>query len=117
MRSISCIITMGLADQEQCDCPIFNLLQLLGKKRILHIIKEMDAGEETFTGLQKKLHNLNAKSLSMRLDELKETQIVERKLISEDPVKIRYYLTKKWKDLAVIVRDLMKRSTDNFGNI
>lgn len=93
----------------ECDkdiCPIIWLLNFLGKKWNLPIVKTINEWADTFTGIKEILVSINPKILAQRLDELEKNGFIERKIISEKPVKIRYYLTEKSKDLSLKIKDL-----------
>lgn len=94
------------------DCPIFKILELLGTKRVLHILLYLSQGEETFTGLQKRLDNLNGASLTQKLDLLKDEGYITRQVICEDPIKIRYYLTKLGQELIHKLKGLVDRANE-----
>ncbi len=101
------------SETSDCSCPIFRLLDLLGKKRVLLILKEIYLWEQTFTGLKRKLNNLNSSSLTQKLDILRNEWYVQRKLISEEPVKIRYMLTSRGQELGAKMMDLVEWSSQN----
>lgn len=71
------------------------LFELLGKKWVIFIMKAIDEGSHTYGAIREAIGSANTTIVSQRLDELGEQGIVERKLISEKPIQIRYMLTKK----------------------
>ena len=82
------------------------LFELLGKKRVIFIIKSIEGGADTYTSIRQAIGSANTTIVSQRLDELGECGIVERKIISEKPIQIRYSLTKKGKEIAKVIEKL-----------
>lgn len=71
-------------------------------------MKAIDEGSHTYSAIREAIGSANTTIVSQRLDELGEYGIVERKLISEKPVQIRYTLTKKWKEITKVIDKLTK---------
>jgi len=59
---------------------------------VLHSICE---GTNTFNAIKKYLGTISSRTLSERLKELESYEMVERKIVSEKPLKIEYHLTEK----------------------
>lgn len=96
--------------KELVECPYERTINLIGNKWTLIIIKTfylLDRFEDThfirFNELLKKLSPISAKTLSSKLKILAEQEIISRKVFDEFPVKIRYSLTEKGKDLNEIM--------------
>jgi DNA-binding HxlR family transcriptional regulator len=87
--------------KKNCD---FVLLELLGKKHILNIIKFL--GEENrclrFNEIQRSLA-INTKSLSDRLNDLEQTGLVIRKSFDTIPPKVEYRLA----EINVEIKQIM----------
>ena len=81
------------------DCPISQLFETIGKKRVIFIVKTIGEWESTFTWIKEKLGDLNSKILTDRLDELENKWYILRDIVSTKPIKIRYSLTKFGKEL------------------
>lgn len=82
-----------------CDkptCKIVKLFSFISKKWVLLIIKSLSEGTDTFSGVKKDLWDVNSKIISQRMDELQDEGFIERKIVCEKPIKIRYTLTEKW---------------------
>ena len=75
------------------DSNDIKILELLGKKHVLSIIKYLGERESCarFNEIQKDL-KINAKSLSDRLSELEEKKIIIRKSFDSVPPKVEYRL-------------------------
>lgn len=76
-------------------CRIQAIIEIISKKWVLQIFKSLTAGVDTFSGFQKEIPGINSRILSERLVELEEYGFIERKIVSERPVKIKYSPTDK----------------------
>ncbi len=77
------------------ECNIAEVLNFINKKWIMVILKTMQDGQDTFTGIKQEIGEINQKILSARLSELEAVGFIAREVIQEKPIKIRYTLTKK----------------------
>lgn len=93
----------------QYKCPkSAQLFELLWKKRVIFIIKAIDEGADTYTSIRETIGSANTTIVSQRLDELWEYGLIQRKVVSEKPVQIRYSLTKQWKEVTKVIDKLTK---------
>lgn len=90
-------------------CPIAKTLDVIGTKWTFLIIRDlMLEGVMRFSDLQKSMSGISPKTLSLRLRELEEHNIITRKIYPEVPPRVEYSLTKKGKQLEGILVE-MKR--------
>lgn len=90
-------------------CPIAKTLDVIGTKWTFLIIRDlMLEGVMRFSDLQKSMSGISPKTLSLRLRELEEHQIINRKVYPEVPPRVEYSLTEKGKQLQGILVE-MKR--------
>jgi len=87
------------------SCPIYQTLEIIGKKWSLFIIFLIWNNYTSYNSILKTISGLNSKILSERLKNLEDQGIVKRSIISDRPIKIEYSLTKKWEK----VRDLFEQ--------
>lgn len=80
-------------------CPIQEIIEIVSKKWVLHIFKSLSHGVDTFSGFQKEIPGINSRILSERLVELEKHGFIERKIVSERPVKIKYSPTYRCHEL------------------
>ncbi len=66
----------------------------------------LDAGPLGFSDLQTRLDGISAKVLTDALAELQETELIERRVISESPLRVEYSLTPRGEDLQATIRSL-----------
>jgi DNA-binding HxlR family transcriptional regulator len=77
-------------------CPINRGLKILGQRYALHIMKNMILLKQNrFNQFLKTIEGINTKTLSIRLHELEEYGLVERKVIPGKPEHTEYSPTEK----------------------
>lgn len=81
-------------------CKVTELIDFISKKWIIIILHAVHGGADTFSAIQKAATGINSRMLSERLTDMQEYGIVDRKIICDKPVRIRYSLTKKGLSLA-----------------
>ncbi len=81
-------------------CKVAELIEFISRKWTLLILHAVHTGSDTFSSIGKNVPGINSRMLSERLGDMQEYGIIDRKIISEKPVKIRYGLTKKGRELA-----------------
>ncbi len=78
------------------SCPINNSLKIFQQKFALNIIRNMMLLKQTkFSQFLGSVEGINTKTLSIRLKELEEYGLIERKVTQMRPLKVEYSLTKK----------------------
>lgn len=97
-------------------CPIYKFFTLISKKWNIFILKLIGEWHDTFTSLKAALNELNSSILTQRLDELVSEWVVEKKIISEKPRTIRYWLTSSGKEILKALKPLEKISEKVFWN-
>lgn len=81
-------------------------MTILGDKWTPFVIKELSECPQTFSELEKKLIGISPRTLSQRLNMLKEQSIVHKTLYCERPPRYSYQLTYKGTDLKDILQDM-----------
>ncbi|QDI88557.1 transcriptional regulator [Candidatus Nitrosopumilus sp. SW] len=100
------------------NCPVDNTFKIIGKKFTFHIIRNMAMRNQTrFNEFLGTIENINPKTLSLRLKELEETDLIERTVYDEIPIRIEYTLTKKGKDLQGIIDQMAAFSMKHYPKI
>ena len=100
---------------ETKTCPIEHTFQHIGKKWAVHIIRDIILGKNRFTEFLESNPEMSAKMLSKRLKELESSGLIEKVIISKNPVQVRYKLTKKGNDLKNVLFELAVFSMKNFS--
>lgn len=89
-------------------CPIKKTLSILGGKWTLLILRDLFNGAKRFGQLQKSLHGISPKTLSLRLQELVKEGIVAKKIYPEVPPRVEYSLTSRGESLKKILLTLVE---------
>lgn len=85
-------------------CPINNSLKIFQQKFALNIIRNMMLLKQSkFSQFLGSIEGINTKTLSIRLKELEEYGLIERKVAQQRPLQVEYSLTKKGKALDPIL--------------
>ncbi len=87
-------------------CYVAKTLKVIGSKWTMMILHNLFEGKNRFGVLQRELKTISPKTLSQRLDELEKTGILRKKIFSEVPLHVEYYLTPKGQSLEKVFKDL-----------
>lgn len=79
-------------------------LRLIGDKWTLMIVYNLINGEKRFGQLLDALGGVSPKTLSQRLKQLEQIQLVERRAFAEIPPRVEYLLTEKGRALVDILK-------------
>jgi DNA-binding HxlR family transcriptional regulator len=84
---------------------LISMANLLGRKWHLIILHQLlTEGAMGFGELKGEIDHISSKVLSDSLDRLEtEHELVERRIVSEKPVRVEYAMTERGRDLAPIV--------------
>ena len=75
------------------SCPIEATFKIIGKKWAVLIIREMFRGTKQFKRFIENIDGITPKVLTERLRELEKFGVVERRIVSEYPIKVEYELS------------------------
>ncbi|MEH7355626.1 helix-turn-helix domain-containing protein [Neobacillus drentensis] len=90
-------------------CPIAKTLDVIGTKWTFLIIRNLlIEGTMRFSELLKSMDGISPKTLSLRLKELEDHGILERKVFPEVPPRVEYTITEKGKRLESIFIELKR---------
>lgn len=90
------------SEYENRECPIEKTMNVIGGKWTFIIIRELFYGTKRFGELQRSLKGISPRTLSLRLKELEEEEIINRTIYSEIPPHVEYSLTEKGQTLHPI---------------
>lgn len=92
-------------------CPIDNSVKVIGKKFTLHILRNMILLKQNrFNQFLQSIEGISTKTLSIRLQEMEQNDIIVREIISKRPLQVTYSLTEKGKTLEPILEILAEFS-------
>ena len=93
---------------KRSDCPISKVLDLVGDKWSLLILREMlFFGKETYSDLQNSDEKMATNILSTRLEKLEQEGLISKRASEQDKRKKLYKLTEKGIDMLPILLDMI----------
>jgi DNA-binding HxlR family transcriptional regulator len=81
-------------------------LCIMGNKWTPLLVMELAKGPGRFSALERILIGISPRTLSQRLDELEQRNIITKKSYAEVPPRVEYQLTKKGQDLIPILKSM-----------
>ncbi len=84
-------------------CPVYDSIELLQEKWVLHIVRALLGGPHGFNELSRAVGGANTTTLSQRLDHLERLGLVDKTIESTMPPKTRYELTAAGRELQSII--------------
>ncbi|HEY9658602.1 MAG TPA: helix-turn-helix domain-containing protein [Allocoleopsis sp.] len=100
-----------LTQTDQClelQCPIQYVLDLIGSKWSILVLRELFSGNRRTHELLEALSGISTKTLAMRLRELEEHGLVDRRVYPEVPPHVEYSLTAKGRQLQPVMAALQQ---------
>lgn len=85
------------------SCPVYDSIELLQEKWVLHIVRALLTGAHGFNELGRAVGGANTTTLSQRLERLERLGIVTKTIESTMPPKTRYELGKPGLELQEII--------------
>lgn len=89
-------------------CPVSCVLDILGDRWTLLVVRDMFLGKKTYSDFQKSPEGIPTNILAERLKRLEKTGIIQRARYQERPPRYAYTMTKKGWDLAPVIEAMMK---------
>lgn len=99
-----------IAPLENCKrsvCPVACMLDVLGDKWTLLVVRDILFGKHTFKELQQSPEKIPSNILADRLKRLQKEKIIERTLYQERPKRYAYNLTEKGRDLGPVMKSMI----------
>lgn len=85
------------------NCGVEKTLKMIGSKWTILILHHLCSGTMRFGQLQRSLNGISPKTLSLRLQQLENDGIVNKRIFAEVPLHVEYSLTFKGKSLKKII--------------
>jgi len=95
-----------IKNSDSCNrskCPVSCVLDLLGDKWTLLLVRDLLLGKGTYTEFQQSPEGIPTNILAERLKRLLAAGIIEKLPYQERPVRYRYQLTRKGSDLYPVL--------------
>ena len=94
-------------DCQRSHCPVSCLLELIGDKWTLLVVRDLLFDHHTYKELQSSPEKIPTNILADRLKRLEKNGLVRRELYQERPKRYAYYLTKKGQDLEPVMNSMI----------
>lgn len=99
-----------------CYCPLSGVIDVLGRKYSIEILCVLDAHEPARFGvLEDHLPTASTSTLSTRLDDLAERDLVAREQYDEIPPRVEYELTDTGRELCERLEPLLEWAAGQSG--
>jgi DNA-binding HxlR family transcriptional regulator len=85
---------------------VASAVKILGNKWTPLILLGLAGGQKRFCELERILAGISPRTLSQRLEELTEHQIISKRTFAEAPPRVEYNLTKKGHDFIPVLRQM-----------
>ena len=98
------------ATDPEMPCPAQGLLKMLSGKWKPEIFRLAADGPVRFSGLLRQLKGSNKQSLSVALNELEASGLLEKEVVRQKPLHIAYHLTQRGTTLVPVLQQLDRLS-------
>jgi DNA-binding HxlR family transcriptional regulator len=78
-------------------CPVNSLFEKISKQWTLSILYQIWMWKKYFSQIKNSLEWISSRTLSLRLKDLQKEWFISRDIVSEQPIRIEYTFTEKWK--------------------
>ena len=97
------VVAIPTAETPLCN-RVESAFEFLSRKWMGLLVRNLLEGEKHFCDLERALPNLSARVLSVRMKELEDAGLVERKVTHGPPVRVSYHLTERGTALEPVMR-------------
>lgn len=87
-------------------CPVYNAIQVLQEKWVMHIVRSLLNGNKGFNELGREIGGCNPTTLTQRLETLESLGLVSKTVCSVMPPKSSYSLTPSGAALQTVIEDI-----------
>jgi DNA-binding HxlR family transcriptional regulator len=94
--------------REGDGCPITGVLQVIGDKWTLLVVRDLARGARRTTELLQSLHPISSRTLLDRLHDMERDLLVERRSYGGSPPHVEYLLTERGRLLMPLLDSLRK---------
>ena len=92
---------------QRSSCPITNVLDLLGDKWTLLVIRDLVLGKRRFQEFMDSPEAIASNILANRLSKLQATGLITRRAFQRNPIRYEYFLSKRGKALEPILEAIV----------
>jgi DNA-binding HxlR family transcriptional regulator len=91
----------------QKNCPVARALDIIGERWTILLLRDLFLqGPRRFQDFQESLAGVAPNTLSARLKTMEEQGLITRRVYSDHPPRLEYYLTEKGKSLGPVLKAL-----------
>lgn len=101
-----------LTKEELPACPVATIVQLIGNKWKLLIIRNLLSGTQRFNEMRKTLPGISQKVLTDNLRALEDDGLVKREMFAEVPPRVEYSLTDLGFSLQTVFNSMIEWGED-----
>jgi DNA-binding HxlR family transcriptional regulator len=98
---------MSVENCHRSRCPVSCILEIVGDKWTLLVVRDLFFDNHTFKDLQSSPEKIPSNILADRLKRLEQSGMVRREEYQQRPKRYAYYLTEKGLDLEPVMRSLI----------
>lgn len=103
---------MYYINDKEYKCSVAVTLDIFNDRWKLAIIWHLLDGEKRFKDLHETISEITQKTLTVKLKELEEKNIIDREVFAEVPPKVVYSLTNSGKKLKPVLEEMFKWGID-----
>ena len=104
-----------MREKKENKCELIVAMGIIGNKWNLLIIWHLRDHKLRFTELQKRMYNVNPKTITKHLRDLEENKIIKRVVYAEVPPRVEYSLTETGIALIPILYSIMEWTSQYMG--
>lgn len=105
--------SMKYKKEDRCELVV--TMGIIGNKWNLLITWHLSQQKLRFTELQKRMYNVNPKTITKHLRDLEKYKIIKREVFPEVPPRVEYSLTESGMALIPILKSIMEWASQYMG--
>jgi DNA-binding HxlR family transcriptional regulator len=99
----------SLSPERQCYCPLDGVIDLLSRKYAIQVVCAVgNLGPVRYGEIETAFGGVSSSTLSTRLDELTEAELLTRERYAEIPPRVEYDLTDDGEELCELLEPLLR---------
>ena len=102
---------------KRSPCPVANLLDIVGDKWTLLIVRDIIMGKRIYSEFQSSPEKIPTNILADRLKKLISEGIIHKEAYQQKPLRYEYQLTEKGKDLQLVMKSMVQWSNKHIKGV
>lgn len=99
---------MRIVKTNRSVCPITNLLDIVGDKWTLLVIRDLFLGKRRFAEFAESAEKIPTNILADRLKRMEKLGLLKKNPYQKNPVRFEYFLTEKGEALEAILKEIVR---------